>query len=39
MEKEEMRLKWGIGRLIAESKITPIVVPLYHQGKTYYLLK
>lgn len=27
-----VRLKWGIGRLIMESPITPIVIPIYHYG-------
>merc|ERR1712080_746014 len=27
-----MRYKWGVGRLIAESNITPIVIPIYHVG-------
>ncbi|KAG8041322.1 hypothetical protein G9C98_002310 [Cotesia typhae] len=26
------RLKWGVGRLILESPVTPIVVPIYHVG-------
>lgn len=26
------RLKWGVGRLILESPITPIVIPIYHLG-------
>ncbi|CAF3956001.1 unnamed protein product [Rotaria sp. Silwood2] len=30
--KELMRLKWGVGRLIAEAKICPLVVPFYHLG-------
>ncbi|XP_023218748.1 tafazzin-like isoform X1 [Centruroides sculpturatus] len=29
---ESLRLKWGIGRLISECKITPFVIPFYHLG-------
>lgn len=32
MLKEEMRLKWGVGRLILESPVTPIVIPICHLG-------
>ncbi|KAF7995496.1 hypothetical protein HCN44_006603 [Aphidius gifuensis] len=32
MYKDQIRLKWGIGRLIMESPITPIVIPIYHYG-------
>ncbi|KAJ3649806.1 hypothetical protein Zmor_021526 [Zophobas morio] len=32
MTKENMRLKWGVGRMIFESPITPIVVPIWHIG-------
>ncbi|XP_015591156.1 tafazzin homolog isoform X1 [Cephus cinctus] len=32
MLKENMRLKWGVGRLIMESPITPLVIPIYHLG-------
>ncbi|CAF4579539.1 unnamed protein product [Rotaria sp. Silwood1] len=32
LTKELMRLKWGVGRLIAEAKICPLVVPFYHLG-------
>lgn len=32
MTKENMRLKWGIGRLIADSKVSPIVLPFWHLG-------
>ncbi|XP_043287455.1 tafazzin [Venturia canescens] len=30
--KERMRIKWGIGRLILESPVTPLVVPICHLG-------
>ena len=32
LNKDNMRIKWGVGRLIAESKIPPIVIPIYHLG-------
>lgn len=32
MEKEQLRLKWGVGRLIADAINTPIVLPFYHFG-------
>ncbi|KOC63176.1 Tafazzin like protein [Habropoda laboriosa] len=32
MLKENMRLKWGVGRLIMESPVTPLVIPIYHLG-------
>ncbi|CAF1024278.1 unnamed protein product [Adineta ricciae] len=32
LSKELMRLKWGVGRLIAEATICPLVVPFYHLG-------
>lgn len=30
--KEFMRLKWGVGRLIMDSPVTPLVVPIWHIG-------
>lgn len=32
MTKENMRFKWGIGRMILESPVTPIIVPIWHIG-------
>lgn len=32
VSKELIRLKWGVGRLIYESPIAPIVIPMYHVG-------
>lgn len=30
--KQLFRLKWGVGRIISELKITPIVIPCHHTG-------
>ena len=32
MDKTFLRLKWGVGRLIAEAINTPVVLPFYHHG-------
>ncbi|XP_076362654.1 tafazzin, phospholipid-lysophospholipid transacylase isoform X5 [Tachypleus tridentatus] len=32
MTKEFHRLKWGVGRLITETKICPLVIPFWHIG-------
>ncbi|XP_065166710.1 tafazzin isoform X1 [Atheta coriaria] len=32
MTKENLRLKWGVGRMIYESPVTPIIVPIWHIG-------
>jgi len=32
MTKENMRLKWGVGRMIYESPTTPIIIPIWHIG-------
>ena len=30
--RENTRLKWGVGRLISECSVTPIVIPIFHLG-------
>lgn len=32
MTKENLRIKWGIGRIIYESTKLPIILPVYHLG-------
>lgn len=32
MTKEHLRFKWGVGRMIYESPIVPIIVPIWHEG-------
>ncbi|XP_043248261.1 tafazzin isoform X1 [Colletes gigas] len=32
MLKEDLRFKWGVGRLIMESPEPPLVIPIYHLG-------
>ena len=31
-DKRNMRYKWGVGRMVAECKVPPIVIPIYHIG-------
>ncbi|GAU96038.1 hypothetical protein RvY_07541 [Ramazzottius varieornatus] len=31
-EHQWLRMKWGVGRLIAETKSTPLLLPFHHQG-------
>lgn len=28
----DLRLRWGVGRLVADAKVSPIVVPFWHEG-------
>lgn len=30
--KELIRFKWGVGRIIYESPIIPIIIPIWHEG-------
>ncbi|XP_060536762.1 tafazzin isoform X2 [Cylas formicarius] len=32
MTKENIRFKWGVGRMIFEAPVTPLVVPIWHIG-------
>ncbi|XP_064605381.1 tafazzin-like [Liolophura sinensis] len=32
LNKEHLRLKWGVGRLISECNITPVIIPMFHLG-------
>nr|CAD7590955.1 unnamed protein product [Timema genevievae] len=32
MTRELIRLKWGVGRLIYDSPVIPIVIPMWHSG-------
>jgi len=32
MTQEWMRVKWGVGRLVAEADIPPLVLPFWHEG-------
>ena len=35
--RENLRLKWGVGRLIAEAKVTPLVLPMWHIGMDEFM--
>ncbi|MCL4126833.1 UNVERIFIED_CONTAM: hypothetical protein GTU68_054075, partial [Idotea baltica] len=37
MTLEHVRLKWGVGRLVYESAVPPIVLPIYHMGMDSFL--
>ena len=37
MTSDFLRLKWGIGRLISECDVTPVVIPIWHLGLTAVL--
>ncbi|XP_063702029.1 tafazzin isoform X2 [Culicoides brevitarsis] len=32
MTKETLRLKWGVGRMVYESAVVPLVIPIWHIG-------
>lgn len=32
MTKEHLRFKWGVGRMIYEAPIVPIIIPIWHLG-------
>lgn len=32
MDHSFIRFKWGVGRLVAESKVLPIIIPFWHCG-------
>ena len=34
MNQEWMRLKWGMGRLVADARLPPLVLPFWHEGLT-----
>lgn len=32
MSKEYIRLKWGVGRMVLDCPVPPIIVPIWHVG-------
>lgn len=37
MEKNFLRFKWGVGRLIYELPVLPVIIPIWHIGMDYVL--
>jgi len=37
MTQEPLRLKWGVGKLVWDCPIEPIVVPMWHVGMEHIL--
>ena len=37
MERKQLyRLKWGIGRIVSELNVPPLIVPFWHIGKKFH---
>lgn len=35
MEQEYIRFKWGVGRMIFESPVVPIIIPIWHKVRDW----